>query len=90
MRRVRGIIRFYRGDRRYGFISYSPEGHEVIDVFFHVEEFKPGTVPQDNQPVEFRIVATPRGPKAMDCVLLIADSDTDADVLQHLSVRRAQ
>lgn len=85
MRRVRGIIRFYRSDRRYGFINYQPAGHvKLIEVFFHIAEFKPDSVPQENQAVEFRLLATPRGPRAMDCVLLIADSDTDETVLHSL------
>lgn len=68
--RVVGIIRWFRSDLKYGFIKDENGDDGPRDVFFHICEFKPNVTPQPGQKVQYRIIYTDRGPKAIDCVLL--------------------
>ena len=70
--RVRGHVKWFDHRKRYGFIQRA-DGLE--DVFVHQNEFrKAADVPwvRDGDAVEFGIEQTPKGPSAVDVVLLTA------------------
>lgn len=64
-----GIIKWYRNDKNYGFIIDDNE-ENYRDIFFHISEFKPDVIPQQGQIVEYLLVDSKRGLKAIDCVFI--------------------
>jgi CspA family cold shock protein len=70
--RVRGHIKWFNHQKRYGFIQ---RGDGLQDVFVHMNEFRTRTDVhwlREGDPVEFRIEQTPKGPSAVDVVVLDA------------------
>ena len=68
--RVKGHVKWFDHRKRYGFIRRS-DG--LKDVFVHQNEFRTATdVPwvRDGDAVEFGIEQTPKGPSAVDVVVL--------------------
>jgi CspA family cold shock protein len=57
---VKGKITRYLSLRRYGFIEV-----EERDIFFHISNFPPNTLPVQGQMVEFELVETPKGLEAL-------------------------
>ena len=62
----KGQIKFFREEVGYGFIT----GDDKIDTFFHISEFSAGVVPLKGQSVQYEIIATNKGPKAVKCSLI--------------------
>ena len=46
-----GRIKFYRDDKKYGFINRQGGG----DIFFHVSALEPGVLPETGQCCEFSV-----------------------------------
>jgi CspA family cold shock protein len=68
--RVKGHIKWFNRQKRYGFIRRD-EG--LQDVFVHLNEFRSRVDAhwlRDGDPVEFSIEQTPKGPSAVDVVVL--------------------
>lgn len=64
-----GTVKWYRSDKKFGFIIDENE-EESFDVFFHISEFKLDVIPQSGQVVEYLLVDSKRGYKAIDCVFI--------------------
>lgn len=66
--RRRGVVKFYNGRKHWGFITQSDGG----EVFFH----RSGLAINDGEPVhegdlvEYAVEGSPRGPQAMNILLL--------------------
>lgn len=68
--RVQGHIKWFDHQRRYGFIR---RGDGLPDVFVHVNEFRSRADThwvREGEAVEFGIEQTPKGPSAVDVVVL--------------------
>ncbi|MFQ5958252.1 MAG: cold-shock protein [Alphaproteobacteria bacterium] len=62
---MEGTIKWYNGDRGYGFIEPADGG---ADIFFHASVLEPDMQgengPRPGEPVTFEVVDGPRGPEA--------------------------
>jgi len=68
--RVRGHIKWFSHQKRYGFIR---RDDGLQDIFVHMNEFRSTADAQwvrDGDAVEFGIEQTPKGPSAVDVVVL--------------------
>jgi CspA family cold shock protein len=68
--RVKGHIKWFSHQKRYGFIR---RGGDLQDVFVHMNEFRSRSDAywvRDGDPVEFGVEQTPKGPSAVDVVVL--------------------
>ncbi|MGD2178919.1 MAG: cold shock domain-containing protein [Anaerolineae bacterium] len=72
--RVRGRIKWFSHQKRYGFIR---RGDGLPDVFVHMNEFRSRADAywvKDGDVVEFDVEQTPKGPSAVDVVVLEASA----------------
>jgi CspA family cold shock protein len=70
--RMKGHIKWFNQQKRYGFIR---RDDGISDVFVHRNEFRAGTDVywlKEGDPVEFSVEQTPKGPSAVDVILLDA------------------
>lgn len=68
--RIKGSIKWFKQERRYGFIQCS---NGLPDVFVHMNGFRSvadARWAKNGDTVEFEIERTLRGPKAFDVVIL--------------------
>ncbi|RLF52442.1 MAG: cold-shock protein [Thermoplasmata archaeon] len=68
--RVRGHIKWFSHQKRYGFIR---RDDGLQDIFVHMNEFRSTADAhwvRDGDAVEFGIEQTPKGPSAVDVVVL--------------------
>ena len=68
--RVRGHIKWFNHQKRYGFIR---RGDGLPDVFVHMNEFRSTADVQwlkEGDAVDFGVEQTPKGPSAVDVVVL--------------------
>jgi CspA family cold shock protein len=68
--RVKGHVKWFDHQKRYGFIR---RDDGLRDVFVHTNEFRsPADAHwlRDEQAVEFEVQQTPKGPRAVDVVVL--------------------
>jgi len=68
--RIRGHIKWFDHQKRYGFIR---RGDGLQDAFVHMNEFRSVVDAQwvkDGDAVEFGVEQAPKGPKAVDVVVL--------------------
>jgi cold shock CspA family protein len=71
--RFKGNIKWFSHEKRYGFIR---RGDDLRDVFVHMNEFRSKADAhwvRDGDSVEFGVEHTPKGPSAVDVVILKAD-----------------
>ena len=59
---VRGKVKFYSEQRRFGFIEQDDKGE---DLFFHCSEIEGNENLQQNDRVEFEVAEGEKGPKAV-------------------------
>jgi CspA family cold shock protein len=72
MERVRGRIKWFDHQKRYGFIQ---RDDGLRDVFLHMNEFRSKTDVywlRDGEAVEFEVEQAPKGPRAVDVVVVRA------------------
>ncbi|MGD1995708.1 MAG: cold shock domain-containing protein [Anaerolineae bacterium] len=70
--RVKGHIKWFSHEKRYGFIRRD-DGSP--DVFVHMNDFRDRADAhwvRDGDPVEFEVEKAPKGPRAVDVVVLKA------------------
>jgi CspA family cold shock protein len=73
--RVRGRIQWFDHHRHYGFIQ---RDDGLQDVFVHANEFRSTSDVywvRDGDTVEFQVEQAPRGPKAIDVIVLGGEND---------------
>jgi CspA family cold shock protein len=67
--RVRGTIKWFNPEKRYGFIQRT-DG--LSDVFVHMSDFRSQADAhwvRERVAVEFEVVQAPKGPRAVDVVM---------------------
>ena len=72
---MKGTVKFYNRDKRFGFIT----AEYGKDYFFHETGIEPGTSVRDNDAVTFEVVEGDKGPKA-EKVKLATGESTEAPV----------
>ena len=71
--RIRGHIKWFSHQKRYGFIRRD-DGHQ--DVFIHMNDFRSTADAhwvKGGDAVEFEVEHSPKGPRAVDAVMLSID-----------------
>ncbi len=70
---MRGTIKFYNSEKGFGFI-FCEEAKE--DVYFHINDWKNGSVPNGNDDVEFELSSSQNGKsKAINVTLIKSAND---------------
>lgn len=76
---VKGKIARYLSLRGFGFIEVEEQER---DIFFHMSNFPPRTIPVQGQMVEFEMIETPKGLEAFNIQVIDGEAEKEEELVE--------